>query len=180
MDIPIRSSDFSINTGAIFNILNASNEDLLVFTEGGLENETTNLETNQLNIDIPLNVVYTIPNKKKNLFVMAGISSYVTLSENLRTENTTTRDIEVIREIGGVAEVITVTESIVSMETSKEETGKFLPLGAINISFGYRAKLTDRFKYEIQPFYKYPLRSLTTNDSRIPTTGIALKLIFSE
>lgn len=180
MDIPIKSSDFSINTGVIFNILNASNEDLLVFTEGELENETTDLEISQLNIDIPLNIVYTIPNKKKNLFVMAGISSYVTLSENQETQTTTTHEIEVIREIGGIIEVTTVTESVVSTESSQEKTGKFIPLGAINISFGYRAKLTDHLKYEIQPFYKYPLKSLTTNDFKVPTAGIALKLIFSK
>jgi len=180
MDIPIKSSDFSINTGAIFNILNNSNEDLPVFTEGELENEMTDLESNQLNIDIPLNIVYTIPNKKRNLFVMAGISSYVTLSENQEIKTTTTNEIEVIQELGGGIEVTTVTESVVSTESSQEKTGKFLPLGAINISFGYRAKLTDRLKYEIQPFYKYPIKSLTTNDFKIPTAGIALKLIFSE
>ena len=180
MDIPIKSSDFSINTGAILNILNASNEDLLVFTEGELENETTDLETNQLNIDIPLNIVYTIPNKNKNLFVMAGLSSYVTLSENQELKTTTTHEIEVIQEVEGVIGVTTVTESVVSTESSQEKTGKLIPLGAINISFGYRAKLTDRLKYEIQPFYKHPLKSLTTNDFKIPTAGIALKLIFSE
>ncbi len=180
MDIPIKSSGFSINTGAIFNVLNASNEDLLVLTEGELENETTDLEINQLNIDIPLNIVYTIPNKKKNLFVMAGISSFVTLKAKQETRTTTTREIEVFQLIEGGIEVTTVTESVVSTESSKEKTGKFLPLGAINLSFGYRAKLTDRLKYEIQPFYKYPLKSLTTNDLKIPTAGIALKLIFSE
>lgn len=180
MDISIKSSDFSINTGAIFNILNTSNEDLLVSTEGEFENETTDLKINQLNIDIPLNLVYTIPNNKKNLFVMAGISSYATLSENQEIKTTTTNEIEVFQEIGGVIEVTTVTESVVFTESSKEKTGKFIPLGAINISFGYRAKLTDRLKYEIQPFYKYPLKSLTTNDFKIPTAGIALKFIFSE
>ncbi|MEE9364223.1 MAG: outer membrane beta-barrel protein [Cellulophaga sp.] len=180
MDIPINSSNFSINTGVIFNILNTSNNNLRVFAEGELENETTDFETNQLNIDIPLNVVYTISNNKKNLFVMAGISSYVTLSENQEIETTTTHEIEVIREIGGVIEVTTVTESVVSKESFKEKTGKFIPLGAINISFGYRAKLTNRLKYEIQPFYKYPLKSLTTNDFKVPTAGIVLKLIFSE
>ena len=180
MEIPIKSSNLSINTGVIFNILNTSNDDLLAFTEGELENETIDIETSQLNLDIPLNIVYTIPNKKKNLFVMTGISSYVTLSENQEFKTTSTQEIEVIREIGGVIEVITITESVVSTESSKEKAGKFIPLGAINLSFGYRAKLTNRLKYEIQPFYKYPLKSLNTNDFKVSTAGISLKLIFSE
>ncbi len=180
INIPIVSSKFSIDTGAIFNVLNASNEDLLVLTEGGSGSRTTNLETNQLNIDIPLNIVYTIPNKKENLFVMAGVSSYITLKENQEMKTTATREIEVFQEIEGNVEVTTITESVITTESSKEKTGKFLPLGAINLSIGYRAKLSDRLKYEIQPFYKYPLKSLTVDNLKVPTAGIALRLIFSE
>lgn len=180
VNIPIVSSKFSIDTGAIFNVLNASNEDLLVLTEGESGSKTMNLETNQLNIDIPLNIVYTIPNKKENLFVMAGVSSYITLKENQEIKTTATREIEVFREIEGNVEVTTITESVITTESSKEKTGKLLPLGTINLSIGYRAKLSDRLKYEIQPFYKYPLKSLTVDNLKVPTAGIALRLIFSE
>ena len=176
LDIPLKTSQFSVNTGLIFNSLNISNEEILVLAT---ETNVRNFVTNQLNIDIPINLSYTIPNKKENFFVMAGMSSYFAFKENIELTTTTTRDVKVFMESGGNIEEITVTESSVNSDSFEGEPNRFYPMGMINISVGYKASISGYMIYEIQPFYKYPLSGLTNDHQRLPIAGINLKITFT-
>lgn len=179
VDIPIKSG-FSVNTGIVFNTLKQSNVNSFVPTMEGTEKtqRSTSSEANQYNLDIPTNLVYTFQGKKNNFYILSGFSSYVTLKEQRELTTETIREIEIFREVDGVLESFIETESVINSSSLKEGGGKFFPLATINLSIGYRANLSEKVKYEIQPFYKIPIHSLIVKDLKTPMAGVALKVVF--
>ena len=183
VDIPIKSSSFSINTGAIFNSISLSNEQSFV-AAGGFTSEvetTTNKQSiNLLNLDIPLNLRYNLPLKKNSFYLQTGWSSYLTFQENIEVSERTVIEVTEIDILGNETGDSEIIELFSTEETFRNKETQVIPFGTLNFSIGYRAKLTDGLKNDIQPFYKYPLNSITTQDIRIPTGGVALKIVFSK
>ncbi|MEM9361891.1 MAG: hypothetical protein AAGA43_04600 [Bacteroidota bacterium] len=182
VEIPINASCFSINTGAIFNSINLSNEQSMIAASGfsGEVETTTNSESvNLLSIDIPFNLRYNFTQKKNNFYLQTGWSSYLTFQEDIEILERTTIEVDEFDVQGNETGNSEIIELFSSEETSKNTQIQLVPLGTINLSIGYRSKLSKDLVYELQPFYKYPLNSLSSENIRIPTGGIALKIVFS-
>ncbi len=182
VDIPIKSSSFSINTGAVFNSINLSNEqnsitDIGFSTEVGTTLNKENISL--LSIDIPFNLRYNFNKKSNGFFIQAGWSSYLTFQEDIELLERTTIALNEFDILGNETGNVEIAEVFSSEETSRNTQTQLVPLGTINFSLGYRSRLSEHLVYELQPFYKYPLASLSTEDIRIPTGGIALKIVFS-
>ncbi|WP_308992462.1 outer membrane beta-barrel protein [Mariniflexile litorale] len=178
INIPINNSHVSFNTGTIYNTLHVTNERTTVGVYSNAK-ETTNLnETSLRSIDIPVNFAYNLSNNK--IYLQAGISSYLTFKENTQRSSTIFREVEVFQFTDGVVETYTTTESATTKESSKNENVWFSPLGTINLSIGYRARMSNNLRYEVQPFYKYPLSTLTSEGYKIHSAGLTLKLFFSK
>lgn len=177
MNIPINNSNISFSTGAGFDFLNITNDRTTKKGEFSSTSETfSHNETTLYSIDVPLNFAYNLPNN--NIYIQAGVSSYLTFKENIDVSSTFVREVEVFHVNNGIVETFTTTESVTTKENSENEEVKFQPFGSINVSFGYRATLSNKLIYEIQPFYKYPLNALTSQGDKTHTAGIALKLFF--
>lgn len=178
LNVPIKSSAFSINTGIIFNDLRLTNEEsMLASSEVSMEEDKHFKEETRLyNLDIPLNLMYKIPSKRNYIYVQAGMSSYLTFNENMASIKTTFREVEVFQDVDGTTHSYMVTEAISSKEELDYHGTKLIPLGSLNLSLGYKAPLTDRIKYEIQPFYKFPLNPITTENTKVSMGGISLKV----
>lgn len=175
VNIPIDNSKFSLNTGLIVNSIKITNEKTLNGEYSSISQSSEHAKINIYNIDIPLNFLYNILNNK--IYFQTGVSSYLTFRENTDLSSTIVRAKEVIQFQNGVSESITITETTTTNENSFNNDVRLLPLAAINLSVGYRASLSKNLHYEIQPFYKLPLRDLT---SSTPTAGLAFKLLFSQ
>tara|TARA_R110002050_G_scaffold25604_1_gene68145 strand:- start:20526 stop:21785 length:1260 start_codon:yes stop_codon:yes gene_type:complete len=178
LNVPIKSSGFTFNTGVVFNELRLTNEEsMLATSEASMEEDKFYKEETRMNsLDIPLNIQYRIPSKRIFFYIQAGMSSYVTFNENAVSTKTTFREVEVFYDVNGTTQSFRVKEAVSLKKESDYEGSKFHPLGTFNLSFGYKAPLTDRIKYEIQPFYKLPLNSLTTDNTKVPMGGISLKV----
>ncbi|MEZ4970423.1 MAG: hypothetical protein R2814_12360 [Flavobacteriaceae bacterium] len=178
LNLPIKNSGVAINTGVIFNNLRLTNEEsILALSEDSVDEDTFyKEETSLYNFDIPINIMYKIPSKRNYIYVQAGMSSYITFNESVVSTQTTLREVEVFHDVDGNTQSTRITESVSSKVESDYQGGKLHPLGTFNISIGYKAPLTDRLKYEIQPFYKIPLNSLTADDVKIPMGGISLRI----
>lgn len=178
VDIPLKSK-FMINTGVLFNMLKQSNDYASAPLMEGTFDTKTFTDIDQYNLDIPLNVVYKIPGKSNNLYVASGISSYVSLRQSVQTETETTREVTVFRETNGIVEVTQQTETTVISNNESRNSIDFIPLAAINLSVGYRSTLSDNIDFEIQPFYKFPLQSISKEDLKTSMAGIAFKVMLS-
>tara|TARA_R100001369_G_scaffold84757_4_gene117855 strand:+ start:8627 stop:9895 length:1269 start_codon:yes stop_codon:yes gene_type:complete len=178
LNVPIKSSAFAFNTGIIFNNMRLKNEEsILATSEASMEEDKYNKEETSLkNLDIPINIMYKIPSKRNFIFIQAGMSSYLTFNENAVATKTTFREVEVYHDVNGTMQSYRVKEEISSKKESDYKGSRLHPFGTINLSIGYKAPLSDRVKYEIQPFYKLPLNSISTDNTKVPMGGIALKV----
>jgi hypothetical protein len=137
------------------------------------------IEISQLNVDIPLTIRYSIPNKKNNLYIIAGVSSYYCMNQNANITSSMTREIQVIRLEGGIEQVTTVTETVEDKNSLPQNNNRFSPAAMINFSFGIRAYSSENISYEIQPFYKHPVRAISDHAAKFPMGGVTLTLTFT-
>lgn len=124
--------------------------------------QISKLEASLLNLDIPVNIKYSLSRKPNRVFVSAGLSSFAYLNEayrysynnmNNRTNTFASSDDQVINE----------------------SFGKFDLAQTLNFSFG----LTHTGKAQniiVEPFIKYPLGTLGSQDIRFGSAGLNLKL----
>lgn len=180
LNIPINNSKISFNTGSVFNALYITNNKTTKNGEFSGNSEITKNynKTNVYNVDIPFNFRYTLP--KNKIYFQAGVSSYVTFKESTNSTSTFIREVEVFQFNDGVIESYTTNESVTTQETSKNNEVRFTSLGTINLSIGYKARMSNNLNYEIQPFYKYPLNAISNQSNKIHSAGISLKLFFSK
>lgn len=178
INVPINNSNVYFNTGTIFNTLRVTNDRTTPGIYSDIKETTNRDETNLHSIDIPINFAYNLANNK--IYLQAGISSYVTFKENTERSSTIFREVEVFQFNDGIIQTYTTTESATTKETSKNDNVRFSPVGTINLSIGYRSLLSNNVRYEIQPFYKYPLSTLTSEGYKIHSAGLTLKLFFSK
>lgn len=174
MEVPVPGSKFSMSTGVVFNALYFDSDRTMtgLFLD---EEETANRkETELYGLDIPLNMTYRISDR---VSLKTGVSSYIILKESTDMTETFDREVEVFQSIDGNLVRYTTTELVSVKETTEAKNIRFAPLGTINLSIGYRVPLTPGLNFEIQPFYKYPLRSLSVRENSTHTVGVALKVI---
>jgi hypothetical protein len=180
-NIPIKSR-FSFNPGLIvlaYNMnLNAGQEqyDENIFTTTSVQEIIENdpdikpAEVNLTGIDIPVNFQYRfIKRKKSDYFVELGFSNLVYLSENYSYSFT---KLSGPNPYTGTLSEETVTGSI---SNPAFETFDFAKI--INFSIGWNYKLNSRFDFSLNPYIKYPLGTLGSEDVRFGSGGMKLKLM---
>ena len=127
----------------------------------------TKYDANLLVLDIPINLKYLLIPKDNKLYMLAGLSSGTYLSEmySLNYRNYSTAGTYINQAQG--AEV-------------KKQLQAFDFARTLNISFGYSTNLGKTQNISIEPFLKYPLGGLGSEDLKFGSTGVNLKLNFSQ
>jgi hypothetical protein len=175
IELPV-SSQFAVGSGLVLNSFDITNEAVVIKNSSS---QMDRIEISQINVDIPLTIRYSIPNRKNNLYVIAGVSSYYCLSQNADITSSMTREIQVIRLEGGMEQVTTVTETVTDKNSLPQNNNRFSPAAMINFSFGIRAYSSENMSYEIQPFYKHPVKPLSDHASKFPMGGVTLTVTFT-
>lgn len=121
-----------------------------------------------LSLDIPVNIKYMIIPEENKFYFLAGLSSgtYLTESYALDYRNYS-------------ATLGAYTSQTQGAEVKKQLQG-FDFARILNISMGYSTNLGKTQNITIEPFLKYPLGGLGSEDLKFGSAGINLKLNFSQ
>ena len=112
-------------------------------------------------IDIPLNLRYElIKGARTNIFVSAGLSSYIMLSEIYDYDYADPSD----------------PTNRGQSEFSNENQHYF---GVYNLSFGISRKLNRRFAIEVEPFIKNSFGGVGWGEAQLKSTGAHFHLMYS-
>ncbi|MCJ8210091.1 outer membrane beta-barrel protein [Mucilaginibacter sp. RS28] len=126
-------------------------------------------------LDIPINFKYQFNPQKSDTYVMAGISSGTYINETYRS----TLDYP-----NSYASFVTVGSGFNSLSTTQQESttkqhfNTFDFARTLNLSFGVGYPLGKYNRLIVEPFLKYPLGGLGSQDIRFGAGGINLKLNF--
>ena len=130
-------------------------------------------------LDIPVNVQYHLSrNTNRGMYVSLGFSSLVYLQEDYThtTRETTTR-----KYYGGGAKANTadtyVTET--NAKSNPESLSRFDFAKMLNISMGMKYVVANNMQILIEPYIKYPLGSLTSEELKFGSAGINLRCSFN-
>lgn len=118
-----------------------------------------------LGLDVPVNIKYMLMNKEKELYVVAGLSSNFFIDESY------TYDFQYnTREIS---------DNSTKDEQATSNNSSFDFARMLNFSVGFGYPVGKQSKLSLEPFVKYPLGGLGTQDIRFGSAGLNLKLNFS-
>ncbi len=138
---------------------------------GGLVNNNlttvTKYDASLLALDIPLNLKYMIIPEDNKLYLVAGLSSGTYLSE---TYSLNYRNYSPAGKYLNQGQGVEVKNQLQTFDLAR----------TLNISFGYSANLGKSQNITIEPFLKYPLGGLGSEELRFGSTGVNLKLNFSK
>ncbi|MGV3685137.1 MAG: hypothetical protein ACO1NS_05885 [Daejeonella sp.] len=138
------------------------------FAAGGNNNLTTitKYDASLLALDIPLNIKYLLIPENNTLYMLAGLSSGTYLNEkySLRYKKYNPAGFYAGQDQGS-----TVRTNFQTFDFAR----------TLNISFGYSTNLGKTQNITIEPFLKYPLGGLGSEDLRFGSTGLNIKLNFS-
>ncbi len=121
-------------------------------------------------IDLPLQLRYNAVQTQKNKwFVTAGTSNYFFLKENYESDYTvSTQDIYDPR--------VTRTQEVVR----QRETQSALQLFAtINVSVGLETSLGKHLTLQVEPYWRFPVRSLGSEGVFVQTGGLLTRINFA-
>ncbi len=127
----------------------------------------TRYDASLLALDIPINIKYLIIPKDNKFYLLAGLSSGTYLAETYSLD---------YRNYSSAGLYVSQTQGI----EVKKQFQAFDIARTLNISFGYSANLGKSQNITIEPFLKYPLSGLGSEDLKFGATGINLKLNFSK
>ena len=127
----------------------------------------TKYDANLLALEIPINLKYLIIPKDNKLYLMAGLSSGTYLAETYSLD---------YRNYSPAGAFVNQTQDI----EEKKQLQTFDLARTLNISFGYSSKFGKNQNITIEPFLKYPLGGLGSEDLKFGSTGVNLKLNFSQ
>lgn len=115
-----------------------------------------------LGLDIPVNLKYTLLEKKNTFYLSTGFSSNFFIDESYTyTFNYQTNN---------------------SKEPTLQSSSKFQSFDfakVLNFSMGLDHRINNQTKLTLEPFVKYPLSGLGANDLRFGAAGMNLKLNFN-
>ena len=137
---------------------------------GSVNNNLTTItkyDASLLALDIPINLKYLIIPKDNKLYLLAGLSSGTYLAETYSLD---------FRSYSPAGLYVSQTQGI----EVKKQLKSFDIARILNISFGYSANLGKSQNITIEPFLKYPLSGLGSQDLKFGATGINLKMNFSQ
>lgn len=124
-------------------------------------------------LDIPVNLKYNVmENSGGSIFVSAGISSLVYFDEKYKS----TYYAETLLAIDGNSEPI--------VTVFKEEEKSIKPFNRVdaakilNLSVGVNYRLKNGMNVQIEPFIKYPVRPITSENIKLGSGGIQFRVYF--
>ncbi|WP_295767207.1 outer membrane beta-barrel protein [uncultured Mucilaginibacter sp.] len=119
-------------------------------------------------LDVPVNIKYEFNPQRSDAYISAGLSSGTFISENFRYKfDSNIRD--------GIA--TSNTSSIPDATSSKSFTG-FNFARTLNLSMGVGYQLSRHNRLVIEPFFKYPLGGLGSQQIRFGSGGVNLQFKF--
>ncbi len=143
---------------------NKSFQDLRLLSNTSTSQTTiSHYKAELLSLDIPLNIKYTIKPDQSDLYILAGLSSGTYLQE----------------VYGARLQTFSNSGSFNAATTDEQITKKlehFDLARTLNVSFGFSAKLSKSQKITIEPFLKYPLAGLGTENIKFGSSGVNIKL----
>lgn len=142
------SEKFTLSTGVI-----RARKNYESYQEEAYGNSARHLVGNCTILDVPLNVTYNFPSKRKlSGYVTAGASSYLMLREDY---------IYTIKSNSG--------DRVYPYEAIRKNNEWFKVL---NLAFGVQYKLAPRWQIQLEPFIKAPLADLGERNVRLSSMGI--------
>ncbi|MGV3704115.1 MAG: hypothetical protein ACO1NU_01950 [Arcticibacter sp.] len=118
-----------------------------------------------LGLDVPVNLKYTFFEKKNELYLVAGLSS------NFFFDETYTYDY-------GYNSIHDSSVESFPDEKTTTNTSSFDFARMLNLSVGYGYPIGKQSKLSLEPFLKYPLGGLGSQDIRFSSAGLNLKWNF--
>lgn len=118
-----------------------------------------------LGFDIPVNLKYTLLEKKNTFYISTGFSSNFFIDESY----TYTFDYQTNRN----------SMLNISNQESSAQSNSFDFARVLNFSIGIDHPLNNQTKISFEPFVKYPLSGLGAHDLKFGAAGINLKLNFN-
>ena len=119
-----------------------------------------------MGLDVPVNLKYTFFEKKDELYVVAGLSS------NFFFDETYTYDY-------GYNSIHDSSVESFPNEKTITSTSSFDFARMLNLSVGYGYSVGKQSKLSLEPFLKYPLGGLGSQDIRFSSAGLNLKWNFN-
>lgn len=116
-----------------------------------------------LNLDIPINLKYSLSPGKNSAYVQAGLSSGTYITERYAINSSSFNSM-----IG--------TSSNPDKQVINKSLEHFDLLRTLNFSFGFNTRIGKNQSLGIEPFVKYPLGNLGSENLRFGSTGINVKL----
>ncbi len=141
--------------------------------------DVKNYNASLVGLDIPLNIKYQFNPKKNDTYISAGISSGTYINETYRS--TYTNGNNFYNAAANNSLTLSAVNNAVQQtqeNTSSQHFNSFDFARTLNFSFGMGYPL-GRNRLIIEPFLKYPLSGLGTQDIKFGASGINLKLSFS-
>jgi len=109
-------------------------------------------------LDIPINVYYSVFNANKNrIFIGAGLSSYLMLTEEYSFKYDYSYDPDLIKDY-----------------LIKNENQHYF--GIVNLSAGYTRYVNNRWAWQIEPYYKLPIQDIAAAKVRLKSFGALISL----
>jgi hypothetical protein len=139
-----------------------------------------NYNASLVGLDIPLNIKYQFNPKKNDTYISAGISSGTYINESYRSTYSYGGNYNSSANFAGNGlNALNNTAQQTQESTTNQHFGSFDFAKTLNLSFGVGYPMGKTTRLVIEPFLKYPLNGLGTQDIRFGASGINLKLSFS-
>ena len=126
----------------------------------------SNYEAELLGLDIPFNIKYLFNPQKSSTYFLAGLSSGTYLSEKYAVKQSNFNSF-----VGSSA--------VANKQEISRQMKDFDLMRTLNVSFGFNTRLSKKQSLTIEPFLKYPLGGLGSENIRFGASGINVKLNFN-
>ncbi len=126
----------------------------------------SNYEAELLGLDIPVNIKYLFNPQKSSTYFLAGLSSGTYLSEKYAVKQSNFNSF-----VG--------TSAVANKQEISRQMKDFDLMRTLNVSFGFNTRLNKKQSLTIEPFLKYPLGGLGSENIRFGASGINVKLNFN-
>lgn len=166
------SSDIPTVAQANFKAAFAQDADPLSFRQPIMYN-LDKYDATLLGVDIPVNLKYSLSDKKRDMFVSAGFSSGAFINESYTYHYSSASTMESSLPAGSVEATPVQNE-----DKLKKDFGNFDVARMLNLSFGIGYQVGRQQKLVIEPFVRYPLKGIGAENLRFGAGGVNLKLNF--
>ncbi|MFA5244304.1 MAG: outer membrane beta-barrel protein [Pedobacter sp.] len=125
-----------------------------------------NYQAELLNLDIPINLKYSFSPGKNSAYILAGLSSGTYLNEQYAINFNNFNSL--------IGAALAQDEKVISKKFNHFDLMK-----TFNLSFGFNTKIGKNQSIGIEPFIKYPLGGLGSENLKFGASGINIKMNFN-